>query len=90
LEGIYFITGRELLVSLLLKTLEIQNAGGMKKNPIATEEEMSECNKSPGGVLFYLIKKELPKQEIKKVFKRDYKARNDRKKIYKKMAELGI
>ena len=55
----------------------------MKKNE-------DESNKSAGGVLFHLIKGELPKQELKTIFKRDYKARNQRKKMYNLMNKLEL
>jgi hypothetical protein len=63
--------------------MEIQNNGGMLK-------QNTTSYKSPGGVFFHLLKKEIPKDDLRKIFKRDYKTRNQKKKIFKKMEKLGI
>jgi hypothetical protein len=90
LEQCFAIIGKNLFLKLVEKTLIIQNEGGVEKNNVG--KELINEKKTAGGVLFSLIKKEgvIGKNQLKEIFKKDYHAINQRKKLVKKMENLLI
>jgi hypothetical protein len=89
LESIYHLIGKDILLALTEKTMKLQNEGGMFKtlNGIVTEEK-----KTPGGILFTLIKNAgvIEKADYKLIFKKDYKSRNEKRKLMKKIEKLNL
>jgi hypothetical protein len=65
------------------------NNGGMYK---IVRGEVSQEKKTAGGILFHYIKTEgnLTKDQYKELFKRDYKSRNEKRKLIKKIDKLLI
>jgi hypothetical protein len=95
----YAELGKEMLVALVEKTLIIENEGGISKSDqMISPTEKGKVNsnnnerKTPGGVLFKLIKDEsgITKEAMKKIFVKNYKDRNERRKLIKKIENLGI
>ena len=89
LESILQIVGKDPLLNLTEKTMRIQNDGGIYKtiNGKVTEEK-----KTAGGILFTLIKKAglIEKSDYKLIFKKDYKSRNENRKLMKKIEKLNL
>ena len=83
---IYKEIGKDFIIHILKKTLEIENNGGMQKGGGA------QGRKTTGGIFFFQIKISdlAPRDVIKKVFKINYKQRNERKKVYRKLQKLLI
>lgn len=87
---------KEHLIYLVEKTMRIQNEGGIEKKLTIPKNKKEQENKSEnkvktsGGVLFSLIRSEsgLNKAEIKKIFTKDTKLNNEKKKIMRKMDKL--
>lgn len=77
------------MINFTEKTMKTMNDGGMYK---IVRGEVSQEKKSAGGILFHYIKTEagLTKQQHKELFKRDWKARNEKRKIIKKIDKLLI
>ncbi len=88
IEEIYKELGKDFIIACLVKTLSIENEGGMSKQL----PSLSGQKKSPGGIFFYLMKTSYPtvKTIIKKLFHINYKERNQRKKVYRKLDKLSI
>ena len=63
------------------------NEGGIYK---IVRGEQSEDKKSAGGILFHYIKTEgnLTRDQYKELFKKDYKTRNEKRKLIKKIDKL--
>lgn len=78
--------------------MKIENDGGQLKKAISnkmTDEEFntSEQRKSPGGVLFHLLKlpeNGIDKKFLKDVFRKDYKLYKDRKKLLKNLDKMSL
>ena len=68
---------RSLIFELLQKTIEIQQKGGMStQGPVLK-------NKTPGGVFFTLMKKSVPKDLIKQIFKVEDLKQKDKRMMIK-------
>jgi hypothetical protein len=67
--------------------MKTMNEGGIFK--IVKGEESQE-KKSAGGILFHYIKTEgnMTKDQYKELFKRDWKARNEKRKLIKNLDKL--
>ena len=105
LESLYKELGKDFLIAMLEKTLEIENNGGLIKGKCIyakkKEEKKSNENnesvendnpkKSTGGIFFTLIKNK-PKAKIimNRESKKDSKEARKRKKVYKLMDKLNI
>ena len=105
MESLYKELGKDFLIAILEKTLNIENNGGLEKGKSIyskkkQEEKAKESNlesnhicekKSIGGIFFGLIKKD-PEGNVvlKKASKLDYKESRQRKKVYKLMDKLNI
>lgn len=106
LEILYKELGKDYLVAMLEKTLNIENSGGLMKGkplyPNKKEEKKLNENeeskikyinekKSTGGIFFSLIKKDPEAKHIlNKATKLDWKESKQRKKVYKLLANLNI
>ena len=106
LEALYKELGKEYLIIMLEKTLDIQNNGGLTKGrsiyPKKDKDKKSNENKpvtnsnigerkSSGGIFFTLIKKDPQAKGIfMKAEKLDWKESRKRKKVYKLMDKLNI
>lgn len=105
LESLYKELGKDFLIAILEKALNIENNGGLEKGKsiYAKKKQEKKGNekilvpnntsekKSIGGIFFGLIKKD-PQGNIilKKATKLDYKESRQRKKVYKLMDKLNI
>ena len=105
LELLYKELGKDYLIAMLEKTLNIENSGGLikgkcsysKKNEVIKINEnipiaknMNE-KKSTGGIFFALIKKNPETKGIlNKASKLDWKQSRQRKKVYKLLDKLNI
>jgi hypothetical protein len=91
LEKCFMIIGKSHFLSLVEKSFKIQNEGGITKTLPQNKGELEE-KKSSGGILFKLLKTEggLSKQDMKEIFVKDYKARNQRRKLEKQIERLSI
>jgi hypothetical protein len=76
-----------MMINFTEKTMGMMNEGGMYK---LVKGEKSQEKKSAGGILFHYIKTEgnLTRDQYKELFKRDYKARNEKRKLIKKIDKL--
>ena len=105
LESLYKELGKGYLISMLEKTLNIENNGGLnkgknlygKKNQEKKNNENNSFSnitnekKSTGGIFFALIKKDPQAKDIlNKASKLDWKQSKQRKKVYKLMGKLNI
>ena len=106
LESLYQELGKDYLIFILEKALNIQNNGGLskekckyqKKEEKMNQEEDKNINKdiqnekkSTGGIFFTLIKKDPEAKSILiKASKKDWKESKQRKKVYKLMDNLNI
>jgi hypothetical protein len=88
ITAIYNEMGKNFIVINLEKAMIIENSGGMKKLLPNKNHE----NKTIGGIFFYLMKTQdnQIKNIIKRLFRINYKERNQRKKMYRKMQHLTI
>lgn len=77
--------GKEMLLAFLEKTMTIENEGGLEKAQNNNNEK-----KSPGGIFFKLVKNGISKETAKKIFVKNYKDRNERKKLMRKIENLLI
>lgn len=91
LEQCFQVMDKKIFLKLVEKSLVIQNEGGVEKKTNNTIDLHNE-KKTTGGILFRLIKKEgeIAKDELKQIFKKDYHAKNQRRKIIKNMEKLII
>ena len=105
LESLYKELGKDFLIAMLEKTLEIENNGGLIKGKCIyakkKEEKKSNENnesvendnpkKSTGGIFFTLIKNNPEAKVIlNRASKKDSKEARQRKKVYKLMDKLNI
>ena len=106
LELLYKELGKEYLITMLEKTLNVENNGGLNKGKkINTKKEEKEKKnseniliknnviekKSTGGIFFTLIKMDPKAKDIlNKASKLDWKQSKQRKKVYKLMEKLNI
>ncbi len=105
LELLYKDLGKEYLIAMLEKTLNIENNGGLNKGKCIyakkEEEKKSKENipiknnniekKTTGGIFFALIKKDPEAKDIlNKASKLDWKQSKQRKKVYKLFDKLNI
>ena len=106
LELLYKELGKEYLITMLEKTLNVENNGGLNKGKsiYQKKEEKEKKNsenilvknnviekKSTGGIFFTLIKMDPKAKDIlNKASKLDWKQSKQRKKVYKLMDKLNI
>ena len=102
LESLYKELGKDFLIAMLEKTLEIENNGGLikgkskyskKKEEKKNNESIENDNpkKSTGGIFFTLIKNNPEAKVIlNRASKKDSKEARQRKKVYKLMDKLNI
>ena len=105
LESLYKELGKDFLIAMLEKTLEIENNGGLikGKSQYAKKKEEKKSNennesiendnpkKSTGGIFFTLIKTNPEAKVImNRATKIDNKEARQRKKVYKLMDKLNI
>ena len=102
LEMLYKELGKNYLILVLEKTLNIQNDGGLSKGKSLNakkEEKIDNSSdtkilnekKSTGGIFFALIKKDPEGKDIlNKASKLDWKQSKQRKKVYKLMDKLNL
>ena len=104
LEMLYKELGKDYLIMILEKTLNIENSGGLlkeinsdkekekqKTNETKIKDYISNNRKSTGGIFFTLIKKDPEAKNILiKAAKQDYKESKERKKVYKLLEKLNI
>ena len=105
LESLYKELGKDFLIAMLEKTLEIENNGGLikGKSQYAKKKEEKKSNennesvendnpkKSTGGIFFTLIKNNPEAKVIlNRASKKDSKEARQRKKVYKLMDKLNI
>ena len=105
LESLYKELGKDFLIAMLEKTLEIEHNGGLikgksqyakkkeEKKSIENNESIENDNpkKSTGGILFTLIKNNPEAKVImNRASKIDSKEARQRKKVYKLMDKLNI
>lgn len=88
ITAIYKEMGKKFIIVNLEKAMMIENSGGMKK----LLPNKSNENKTIGGIFFYLMKTQdnQIKNIIKRLYRINYKERNQRKKMYRKMEHLTI
>ena len=87
---------KEFIIKTLEKTLKIMNEGGILKNNINadnsenTKKEKSDNLRTIGGTFIYLVKTSdiLTKDELKKIFWRNKKKKEMKKKLYKSLNNL--
>ena len=106
IELLYKELGKEYLIAMLEKTLNVENNGGLNKGKsiYQKKEEKEKKNsenilvknnviekKSTGGIFFTLIKMDPEAKDIlNKASKLDWKQSKQRKKVYKLMDKLNI
>ena len=106
LELLYKDLGKEYLITMFEKTLDIENNGGLAKAKCIYQKKGEEKKinenkpvennnlgekKSTGGIFFTLIKKDPEARGIlMKASKLDWKESKQRKKVYKLMDKLNI
>ena len=98
LYQLYAIMKKEFIIKTLEKTLKIMNEGGILKNNINadnsenTKKEKSDNLRTIGGTFIYLVKTSdiLTKDELKKIFWRNKKKKEMKKKLYKSLNNLNI
>ena len=95
LYQIYAIKKKDFIVKTLEKTLKIMNDGGIEKNTIKTETSKPENEKemrSIGGTFIYLVKTSdlISKDLLKKIFWRNKKKKDLKKKLLKSFNKLNI
>ena len=103
LEMLYKELGKNYLILMLEKTLNIENDGGLSKGKSINSKKEEEkidislvCKslnekKSTGGIFFALIKKDPEGKDIlNKASKLDWKQSKQRKKVYKLMDKLNL
>ena len=98
LYQLYAIMKKEFIIKTLEKTLKIMNEGGILKNNINVDnaendkKEKSDNLRTIGGTFIYLVKTSdiLTKDELKKIFWRNKKKKEMKKKLYKSLNNLNI
>ena len=105
LELLYKELGKDYLIAMFEKTLNIENNGGLVKGKCSypKKDEVNKINenvsidknitekKSTGGIFFALIKKDPEAKGIlNKASKLDWKQSKQRKKVYKLLDKLNI
>ena len=98
LYQLYAIMKKEFIIKTLEKTLKIMNEGGILKNNINadnsenTKKEKSDNLRTIGGTFIYLVKTSdiLTKDELKKIFWRNKKKKEMKRKLYKSLNNLNI
>jgi len=97
LYQLYAIMKKDFIIKTLEKTLKIMNKGGIAKNN--TNNEYLEDNeakidniRSIGGTFIYLVKTSelLSKDILKKIFWRNKKKKEMKRKLYKSLNKLNI
>ena len=91
LMRLYSIADKKFILSILEKTLNAINEGGIeKKNTINTEPTQNV--RSVSGTFLYLIKKSevLSKKDIKRIFWRNNAKKKEKKKFNKQFDKLNI
>ncbi len=89
LYPLYSIMKKDFIIKTLQKTLKIMNEGGINKN----EKSDNENNiRSVGGTFIYLVKTSdlLTKDLLKKIFWRNKKKKEMKRKLYKALNNLNI
>lgn len=85
-------------MSILKQALKIENEGGLiKKESLDkmtdADMDLSEQRKSPGGVLFHLLKlpeNAIDKKSIRDIFRKDYKLSKEKKKLLKDLDNMAL
>ena len=98
LYQLYAIMKKEFIIKTLEKTLKIMNEGGILKNNINVDnaendkKEKSDNLRTIGGTFIYLVKTSdiLTKDELKKIFWRNKKKKEMKRKLYKSLNNLNI
>ena len=98
LYQLYAIMKKDFIIKTLEKTLKIMNEGGIIKkntNNEPLEENNTENNnniRSIGGTFIHLVKTSelLSKDELKKIFWRNKKKKDMKRKLYKSLNKLNI
>ena len=105
LELLYKELGKDYLIAMLEKTLNIENSGGLVKGKCSYPKKKEEIKisektptatnmndkKSTGGIFFTLIKKDPEAKAIlNKASKLDWKESRQRKKVYKLLDKLNL
>lgn len=94
LYQIYAVLKRDFIIKTLEKTLKIMNEGGISKNEKSeiTNGEDGGNIRSIGGTFIYLVKTSelISKDMLKKIFWRNKKKKEIKKKLYKSFNKLNI
>ena len=99
LYQLYSIKKKDFIIKMLEKTLKIMNEGGIFKNNINEEDKLDtskSCNdnkiRTIGGTFIHLLKKSdiLTKDEKKKIFWRNKKKKEMKRKLYKSLNNLNL
>ena len=99
LYQLYSIKKKDFIIKMLEKTLKIMNEGGILKNNINEEDKLDtskNCNdnnvRTIGGTFIHLLKKSdiLTKEEKKKIFWRNKKKKEMKRKLYKSLNNLNL
>ena len=88
LYRLYKLFKKEFIISILKKTLDTMNDGGLAKNNITNEE----VNRTIGGTFIYYVKKSdlVSKDLIKNIFWRNKQKKKMNKKLNKQFNKLNI
>lgn len=91
LVRLYSIADKKFIFLMVEKTLKIMNDGGMETNQGKTDNNDIKI-RTISGTFIYLIKKSdvLSQKEIKNIFWRNYKKKNEKKKFVKKFDKMII
>lgn len=90
LYDLYKELGKEYMINIFEKTLNIENEGGMLKKVQKSENNSNE-KRTPGGIFFNLIRNnEKDSKIIKKIFRSHQKMLKNNNKVYKQISQISI
>ena len=89
---LYSIAEKQLILSILEKTLKVINEGGITKNNVNSQTDSKENVRTVSGTFLYLIKQNdvLSKKDIKRIFWRNNAKKKEKKKFNNKFDKLNI
>ena len=89
---LYSIAEKQLILSILEKTLKVINEGGITKNNVNSQTDSKENVRTVSGTFLYLIKQSdvLSKKDIKRIFWRNNAKKKEKKKFNNKFDKLNI